>query len=438
MPRNTVKTSAEALYIGLATDPTYRLNYYNMYAVPRVQSASYSYSLAYTDINEFGQEARIDSLVTEAPSVPFQFSYYATDGATEKAIGLAVNTGVNAFGATDSLSLVSTLLNGDKGQNYFIVQDEEGTDAFSDTARGTGDFVVGIGNAFLTRYSIEASVGSLAMANVSFEAFNIKTDRYATVTTTSNTGFEATANLLPSINPTDGQKSSGRYNLPYLGVAQNLSYTGVTPSALRPGDILIEMTPKAGGKSMTQLGASNVAADTAHIQSFSLEIPLNRTVLGRLGNTFGYSRELNTPIEINFNMSAILADLKTSSVYDALFANEKYDLSLTIHKPSSLGDRQGSKAMVFKMYNFTLQNENFSSAIGNNKTVDLSFKGQVAGRADANGGVFLSGSHGSWTGQSFEFPWIDSPIGFYQADTISGAPAPTLGTGVAGNITLFP
>lgn len=432
MARNTVKTSAEALYIGLATDPTYRLNYYNMYAVPRVQSASYSYSLVYADINEFGQEARVDSLVTEAPSVPFQFSYYATDGATEKAIGLAVNTGATAF--INGSSLVSTLLDGDKGQNYFIIQDEEGTDAFGSTERGTGDFVIGIGNAFLTRYSIEASVGSLAMANVSFEAFNIKTDRYATVDSSTNTGFQATANFLPSIDQSNGQKASGKYNLPTLGYLQNLSSTGITPSALRPGDILIEMTPKAGGKSMTQLGASNVASDAAHIQSFSLEIPLNRTVLGRLGNTFGYSRELNTPIEINFNMSAILADLKTSSVYEALFANEKYDLSLTIHEPSALGDRQGAKAMAFKMYNFTLQNENFSSAIGNNKTVDLSFKGQVAGRTDTNGGVFLSGSFASWTGQSFEGAYQ----GFYQANTLSGAPSPTLGTGVAGNITLFP
>ena len=438
MPRNTVKTSAEALYIGLATDPTYRLNYFNIYAVPRVQSASYSYSLAHTDINEFGQEARIDSLVTEAPSVLFQFSYYATDGATEKAIGFNVNTGNSAL--TES-SFVSSFLSGDKGKNYFIKQSQEGSDSLF-LEQSSSNFIIGIGNAFATRYSLEASVGSLTMANVSFEAFNIKTDAEKQDDFESTEWMRTGALKLPSIDYRSGAKSDNGYTLAQNNQALGSAYfgrTGYMPSALRPGDILIEMTPKAGGKSMTQLGASNVASDAAHIQSFSLEIPLNRTVLGRIGNTFGYSRELNTPIEINFNMSAILADLKTSSVYEALFANEKYDLSLTIHEPSSLGDRQGAKAMVLKMYNFTLQNENFSSAIGNNKTVDLSFKGQVAGKNDTNGGLFFSGSYMSITGQEIQIGLEFIPQVFMITNTPTGSVSDfVIGQPLAGNDFLFP
>ena len=54
-----------------------------------------------------------------------------------------------------------------------------------------------------------------------------------------------------------------------------------------------------------------------------------------------------------------------------------------------------------------LDSENFSSTIGDNKTVDMTFTVQVGGADDASNGVFISGyeakkAHGgippSWTG----------------------------------------
>ena len=47
----------------------------------RVQSANYSFDIARTDINQFGNLARIDNLIMESPTVSLDFTYYPTSGA---------------------------------------------------------------------------------------------------------------------------------------------------------------------------------------------------------------------------------------------------------------------------------------------------------------------------------------------------------------------
>jgi len=64
--------------------------------------------------------------------------------------------------------------------------------------------------------------------------------------------------------------------------------------------------------------------------------------------------------------------------------------------------------MLFGFRGCRLESENFSSTIGDNKTVDLSFTVQVGGSDDSRNGVFISGysarqnPHGgfppAWTG----------------------------------------
>ena len=57
--------------------------------IARVQNANYSFSINRTDINQFGNLARIDTAVIEAPTVSLDFSYLLTDG---------TNGGVNRLG----------------------------------------------------------------------------------------------------------------------------------------------------------------------------------------------------------------------------------------------------------------------------------------------------------------------------------------------------
>jgi hypothetical protein len=86
MARNRVIYQSEALYVSedasqIATGKHKQLE--------RVQSANYNFSISRTDINQYGQLGRLDSLVLEAPTVAADFSYYLTDGMNEKALRFA-------------------------------------------------------------------------------------------------------------------------------------------------------------------------------------------------------------------------------------------------------------------------------------------------------------------------------------------------------------
>ena len=50
----------------------------------RVQSINYSWNVGRTDINQYGQLARIDSVVLNAPTVNLDFTYLLTDGKNEQ------------------------------------------------------------------------------------------------------------------------------------------------------------------------------------------------------------------------------------------------------------------------------------------------------------------------------------------------------------------
>ena len=56
----------------------------------RVQSANYSFTINRQDVNQFGDLARIDSLVLDPPTVSVDFSYYLADGFNERALGFFV------------------------------------------------------------------------------------------------------------------------------------------------------------------------------------------------------------------------------------------------------------------------------------------------------------------------------------------------------------
>ena len=61
----------------------------------RVQSINYSWNVGRSDINQFGQLSRIDSVVLSAPTVNLDFSYLLTDGKNEHLLGLNTQENLN-------------------------------------------------------------------------------------------------------------------------------------------------------------------------------------------------------------------------------------------------------------------------------------------------------------------------------------------------------
>jgi hypothetical protein len=340
----------------------------------RVQSANYSFTINRQDINQFGHLARLDSVVLEAPTVSMDFSYYLTDGENERLMGMVTDA------SFQHLSGMMTRSQNEFGNSYFILTVPEGRDALKgdQQVKEENKTVIGVGNAYVTDYSIEASVGSFPTASVTVEAMNIKSD------------IGSDYNTIPAIDPQDGSLLCNKcFYLPPVESGQG-------QSVLKPGDITIDL--QDAGLISRQLSGNTVGYNlpedkgSAHIQSFTLSTPMGRTALQRLGSTYAYAKEIDFPVTCTLTVNALVADLKSGNLVD-LVCGGTYDLKVRMQNPQCIvcEPNSAADAIVVDFRKAVLDSESFSSAIGDNKTVDLTFSTQVGGPEEALVGVFFSG-----------------------------------------------
>jgi len=294
----------------------------------------------------------------ESPTMGLDFNYYITDGGNERKMGFNLPTNFSGYqstigrasdsvvgytgdGCISGFSALSGLIEDVQGNNYFIVTSKEGTDVQGDTVTSTAtDFdVIAIGNGFISDYTIEASVGAIPTASVTVEAFNIRVDDKISGALDGTSPAATTGNQVPGIDDVNGQQVSINYNFDGGTLSTTGDYTnGGTVAvnditALRPGDLLLEFLDPDGDGTFSYDGFSVLSGDgKAHIQSFTVSVPMSRTILGRLGNTFGYARLIDLPLNIDISVSAILSDLKKNNLFAALDATQKNKLPLNIKK----------------------------------------------------------------------------------------------------------
>jgi hypothetical protein len=272
---------------------------------------------------------------------------------------------------------------------------------------------IAIGNGFITSYGINAAVGELATASVSVEASNI---------VFKNNISGGMANPAIDVNSTVGAK---------LGNSTSVDFTSLTSStnssdhqvggeevfALRPGDISIDFDAsgyfsdyaakgdlQVGGAKLPGSGQTAGSDTHVHVQSVSLDLPISRTPLTKLGSHFPFARKIDFPVTVTLSASALMADMADGAL-DTLICNaeQKRDIALVMKDRCGSGD-----AMTFVLRNAILDSESFSASIGDNKSVDLTFSGQIGGANDSDNGVFC-------------FTNMSSDPSYYQAFT----PTPT-------------
>ena len=349
----------------------------------RVQSANYSYTINRQDVNQYGQLARIDSLVLDPPTVSVDFSYYLCDGFNERLLGFYVQTGFSdsttpGDGSSVQGNFASGHLQATSGKNIYIVTSPEGDDLnLGAGGAKTGSYtandkVIGIGNAYISDYSIDLSVGSLPTASVTLEGANVASSLAGPLT-------DAAAPVVnPSVNQESGTAVTEANGHTPGTLAAPTSGAGVT--ALRPGDITMTL-----GNFNTDTVAKIGGDDGIHIQSASISLPLSRSPLDRLGSKFAFARTVDFPVTTTLSVSALMNEENARNL-SALLEQPERDVSITLKTPD------GGTGCVWDFKQALVDSESFSSSIGSNKTVDLTFSAQIGGPEDTTAGIFMSGS----------------------------------------------
>jgi len=362
----------------------------------RVQSANYGFTINRQDINQFGHASRLDSVVVESPTVNLDFSYYLLDGFNERQLEFVTNGTINTLSGMLTPELYQA------GNNFFILTSPEARDAVKGDANLNREglentkSVISLGNGYITDYSVDISVGSIPTASVTVEGMNIRSD------------FGTTGNDVPAMNMRDGSRVSdawgpnndrtkchdtctGLYSLP----AARSGYTGCEDdiAALRPGDVVVDLQGRSLISKSTSGDLSTPVIGSAHIQSANISLPLARTSLQRLGSVFGFSKAIDLPLSVTVSVNALLSDIKRGNMVDLLCDCEEFDVSISLFKPDCNGcvTKQTDLAMKYIMKGARLESENFSSTIGDNKSVDLTFTTQIGSSDDMVRGLYISG-----------------------------------------------
>jgi len=370
MARNRVIYQSEALYVSADASSTSDSDHKQLH---RVQSANYNFSISRTDINQYGQVGRLDSVVLESPTVGVDFSYLLHDGTNETNLGFADSTD---FG-NSAVGFLSGHFSEGSGRNLYIITAPEGRDINIDPETSTDGYgAIGIGNSYVTEYSLEASVGSLPTVSVSMEGLNMNADA---AVSGSSAGFSGITS--PAVNRENGTSLTDLAVLP----ASSSGTIGVT--ALRPGDIVIDFDTAASSATKGPIASIGSDANAAHIQSISLSASVSRSPIERIGSRFAYARPADFPVTSTLSINAIMNEVTAASLNEIIDDEVGSDITITFKKPDN-----GDDVCKYKLINAKLDSESISSSIGSNKSVDLTFSTSIGGPKDTTNNILFSGS----------------------------------------------
>ena len=395
MARNRVIYQSEALYASPtdAATGSCRMDHGFTTAankpkqIQRVQNANYSFSIERQDVNQFGELAAIDRIILTSPTVSLDFQYLVANMVNEDNLGFHVSATAGGW-----KSCISGILNKSTDEKcYYIRTTAEGSDAGGDSAvdhDDAGQSVIGLGNSYITSYTAEGSVGNFPTVSINVEALNMKV--YNSVS----------GEFIPAVIAATGAADSA--NKFVLADAQRhtestaaTNANTLTTSVLRPGDVEIKIydagaTTVYGGSGSDDAGANIDHTDTsgarAKLQSYNVSFDLSRTPLEQLGSKFAFSREIDFPVTITASVEAMVSDMVDGGLSQIITDDKNLDIYINVKDPAS-----SAINAAYHIKQAKLDSQEFSSGVGDNKSVTLNFSAQVGGPGQSNVGFFMSG-----------------------------------------------
>ena len=437
MARPNVIYNCQALYVGPAPETQY--NFFNyqggvatndhsdlekkinrLHSIDRIQSVNYSINIPHTDIVQLNKRGIVDRPIINPPTVDLNFNYLLCGTKNEARIGLNVNypqfeyphDGKPYYNTNSNVSLLSGFFAPDKNyklrrvsqdfpvnqyrdcRNIYVAVNPEGNDidqsyykedfTQADLYQGIDDnapdyHVISFGNCYLNSYSTRGSVGTIPGASVSYTAYNVNFDM-------SGSGF-----LDSNIETKSGTISPEKD----VVIPRVLAEEGY--SALSPGDISVSVDSFSG------LG---VDFDKLHLQSYNIEINLNKEPLNNLGYKYPVDNRPNSPVFANLSLGGIVESGSSGSLIDLISVNSDYNFTIKVDPSSCTGStappinagaipiRRQDEALRYSFVGAKLNNFDYNTAIGNNKVFDASFNVEID-PDDQSRGLFISGVLGA-------------------------------------------
>jgi hypothetical protein len=340
----------------------------------RIQSVNSNWNVNRVNVNQFGEQAAIDRVILESPTVSLSFNYLLANMYNESGLG---------FHTAGLYNAISGFL--DKSQedrNFWLKITPEGDDAVGSTKSNIDTFNYGFGNGFVTSYSTQGSVGSFPTVDIGVECLNM----------TFETGISG---VIPAIFPANGTRVAGyRYILPTASGSPGSGNLDI--SVLRPGDISLEFRERSAedegivGAANGSYNTAGVSITDAHIQSYNISFNLGREQMQRLGSRYAFSREITFPVDVNVSVDGILTQIITGSLHDITNCDKSYDVVVNLKKPACPGEAQPVIAR-YEIRNAKMDSTNFSSDIGSNQRVSLNWTTQIGSARQTGVGIFFSG-----------------------------------------------
>jgi hypothetical protein len=437
MAKPTVIYNCQALYVGPAPETGYNFVNYNggspsndhgdliqqlnlLHSIDRVQSIAYSIEVPHTDVSQINKRGLVDRPIINHPTVNLNFNYLLCGTKNEARLGFNVNyplfnypfVGEAYYNQNLNVSLLSGFFNTTKEdrlkrtwqdfgvnqyrdcKNIYIAVNPSGNDidegyfkedfSQADIYQGIDEnapsyHVISFGNCYLNTYSTDGSVGAFPKASVAYSAYNINFDM-------SGSGF-----LAPDINTKDGALN----NKADVVIPRVLAEEGYP--VLKPGDITLSTDSFSG------LG---VDFDSLHIQSYNINIDLNRQYLNNLGYRFPVGNEPTSSVFANLTIEGLVDEASSGSLVDLVNINSGYDLTIkvdprdcekSIAEPINAGTipiNRRDEALRYSFVGAKLENFNYNTDIGNNKIFSASFRTELD-PDDRSQGFFISGVLGA-------------------------------------------
>ena len=345
------------------------------HGVRRVQSCNYNLAIQRQDINQFGELAALDRLILQEPTVGVDLTYYfEPTGFNEGHLGLHTNTYSLGAATGDSTVADHALVDIISGvgtfdqRNIFILTSSPGIDA-NDTGsaamalQSSYDGIIGVGNAFLTSWSLEASVGSIPTVSCAFAGQNI--------VFTGDLSTAATPTGVPNPAIVDGNDPGSTVSIPS---GAGMFNSTLEIAAVRPGDVTLSL----GSSGSDDKPAVGLSEADLKIQSATVAMSVNREPLRKLGKLFAFAREITFPVNCTMTVNAIIGVQSSQKLFALVTGNgdsSKYNCVLTLTGYLS-GSAVGKVAAV-SLKGAKLNSQNITSSIGPGKAITLEFSAQI-------------------------------------------------------------